>query len=44
MGVHTPFTIFVPTLVTKPFTFSDLSDDKTNVEPGSFGASNAAHS
>ena len=42
--ILTPFTIFDPTLVTNPFTFSDRSDDKTNVEPGSVGASNAAHS
>lgn len=43
-STHTPFTTLVPTLVTKPFTFSDRIDDNTKVEPGSFGASNAAHS
>ena len=34
----------VPTLVTKPFTFSDLSDDRARVEPGSSGANKARHS
>ena len=41
---HTPFTIRVPTLVTKPLTHSDLNDERTSVEPGSFGASKATHS
>ena len=40
----TPLTMRVPTLVTKPFTFSDLSDDRASVEPGSSGASKARHS
>ena len=33
-----------PTLVTTPLTLSDLRDDRTSVEPGSFGASKAMHS
>lgn len=41
---HTPLTIRVPILVTKPLTFSDRSDDRARVEPGSFGASKATHS
>ena len=41
---HTPFTIRIPTLVTKPLTLSDLTDEITSVEPGSFGASRAIHS
>lgn len=44
LGVHTPLTTFVPTRVTNPFTFSDRNEDSTKVEPGSWGASRAAHS
>ena len=40
----TPLTMRVPTLVTKPLTFSDLSDDRARVEPGSSGANKARHS
>jgi hypothetical protein len=40
----TPLTIFVPMRVTNPLTLSDLSEDRTNVEPGSLGASKATHS
>ena len=40
----TPFTIRVPTLVTKPLTLSDLIEEMTSVEPGSFGARRAMHS
>jgi hypothetical protein len=43
-AIHTPFTTLVPTLVTKPLTFSDRSEDSTKVEPGSLGASKTAHS
>lgn len=41
---HTPLMIRVPILVTKPLIFSDLSDDRASVEPGSVGASKATHS
>lgn len=40
----TPLTILVPTLVTNPFTLSERNDERTSVEPGSFGASKATHS
>lgn len=40
----TPLTTFVPTLVTKPLTLSDLRDDRTRVDPGSLGARRAMHS
>lgn len=43
-AIRTPFTIRVPTRVTKPFKLSDLTVDTTNVEPCSDGASRAAHS
>lgn len=41
---RTPFTIFVPIRVTKPFTLSDRSEDRTSVEPGSTGAKRLTHS
>jgi len=41
---RTPFVIFVPMRVTKPFTLSERKDDKTSVEPGSTGASSFTHS
>lgn len=41
---RTPFTIRVPTRVTKPFRLSDLTVDTTKVDPCSVGASKAAHS
>ena len=41
---HTPLTIRVPILVTKPLTLSDRNDDRARVEPGSVGASKATHS
>jgi len=37
-------TIFEPTLVTKPLTCSERSDERTRVEPGSLWASSSAHS
>ena len=40
----TPLTTLVPTLVTNPLTLSDRGDDKTSVEPGSWGARRAMHS
>lgn len=40
----TPFTILVPTLVTKPLTLSDLTEDRASVDPGSLGASRETHS
>ena len=40
----TPLMIRVPTLVTKPLTLSDRRDDRTRVEPGSWGARRAVHS
>ena len=40
----THFRRVAPTLVTKPFTLSDLRDERTSVEPGSLGASKATHS
>ena len=43
-GQHTPLTMRVPILVTKPLILSDLSDDRASVEPGSVGASRARHS
>lgn len=42
--LRTPFTIRVPTRVTKPFRLSDLTVDTTKVEPCSVGAIRAAHS
>lgn len=38
--LHTPFTILVPTRVTKPLTLSERREDRTSVEPGSIGANN----
>ena len=33
--ILTPFTIRLPTLVTKPLTLSDLEEEITSVDPGS---------